>query len=64
MNPNRTIRLLLGLLIVMAATACRNALSKPSEPSAEAIVLPSTLSGTYTIEVTRGSLTFVGEIEL
>ena len=47
MNPNRTIHLLLGLLIVMAATACRNA-----------------LSGTYTIEVTRGSLTFVGEIEL
>ena len=37
MNPNRTIHLLLGLLIVMAATACRNALSKPSEPSAEAI---------------------------
>jgi len=49
MNPNRTIHLLLGLLIVMAATACRNALSKPSEPSAETIC---------------GSLTFVGEIEL
>ena len=30
----------------------------------DTIVLPSTLSGTYTIEVTRGSLTFVGEIEL
>ena len=30
----------------------------------DTITLPSTLSGTYTIEVTRGSLTFVGEIEL
>ena len=30
----------------------------------DTIALPSTLSGTYTIEVTRGSLTFVGEIEL
>ena len=28
------------------------------------IQLPTTLSGTYTIEVTRGDLTFVGEIEL
>ena len=30
----------------------------------DTIVLPSTLSGTYTIEVTRGSQTFVGEIVL
>ena len=30
----------------------------------DTIVLPSTLSGTYTIEVTRGDITFVGEIEL
>ena len=30
----------------------------------DTIALPSTLAGTYTIEVTRGSLTFVGEIEL
>ena len=28
------------------------------------ITLPSTLSGTYTIEVIRGSQTFVGEITL
>ena len=30
----------------------------------DTIVLPSTLSGTYTIRVTRGDITFVGEIEL
>jgi len=28
------------------------------------IQLPTTLAGTYTIEVTRGSMTFIGEIEL
>lgn len=28
------------------------------------IQLPTTLSGIYTIEVTRGSMTFIGEIEL
>ena len=28
------------------------------------ITLPTTLSGTYTIEVTRGGITFQGEIEL
>ena len=28
------------------------------------INLPTTLSGTYTIEVTRGGITFYGEIEL
>ena len=28
------------------------------------IQLPTTLAGTYTIEVTRGGMTFVGEIEL
>ena len=28
------------------------------------IQLPATLSGTYTIEVTRGSMAFIGEIEL
>ena len=28
------------------------------------INLPTTLAGTYTIKVTRGSMTFVGEIEL
>lgn len=30
----------------------------------DTIVLPATLAGTYTIEVTRGDITFVGEIEL
>ena len=30
----------------------------------DTIVLPSTLSGTYTIRVTRDGTTFVGEIEL
>jgi len=30
----------------------------------DTITLPSILSGTYTIEVTRGSQTFIGEIEL
>ena len=30
----------------------------------DTVTLPSSLSGTYTIEVTRGSQTFVGEIEL
>ena len=30
----------------------------------DTITLPSILSGTYTIEVTSGSQTFVGEIEL
>ena len=28
------------------------------------IQLPTTLSGTYTIEVVRGGITFIGEIEL
>ena len=28
------------------------------------IQLPTTLAGTYTVEVTRGSMTFIGEIEL
>ena len=28
------------------------------------IQLPTTLAGTYTIEVTRGGMTFIGEIEL
>ena len=28
------------------------------------IQLPTTLAGTYTIKVTRGSMTFIGEIEL
>lgn len=28
------------------------------------ILLPTTLSGTYTIEVARGGITFIGEIEL
>lgn len=28
------------------------------------IQLPTTLAGTYTIEVTRGGITFIGEIEL
>ena len=28
------------------------------------ITLPADLSGTYTIEVTRGDITFIGEIEL
>ena len=30
----------------------------------DTLVIPSTLSGTYTIRVTRGDTTFVGEIEL
>ena len=29
-----------------------------------AVVLPANLAGTYTIEVTRGDITFIGEIEL
>ena len=29
-----------------------------------AVILPADLSGTYTIEVTRGEITFIGEIEL
>ena len=28
------------------------------------ILLPTTLAGTYTIKVTRGGITFIGEIEL
>lgn len=30
----------------------------------DTIVIPATLSGTYTIRVTRGDTTFVGEIEI
>ena len=38
-------------------------IAKENEKTDE-IALPSTLSGTYEIRLVRGSITFVGEIEL